>query len=78
MEADGRQGETDRERLVKTDSGDREDDFFCISISNSFDAENLSVCNENHYELNFLSRGLSTLIAPLWINTLIVVYLISI
>ena len=58
--------------------GDREDDFFCISFPNSFDAENLSVCNEKHYELTFLSRVFSTLTAPLWINTLILVYLISI
>ena len=50
--------------------------LFCISFPDSFDAENLSVCNENHNELTFLSRVLSTLIAPLWINTLIVVYLI--
>ena len=54
----------------------REDDFLCISLPNSFDAKNLSVCNKNHYELTFLSRVLSTLTAPLWINTLIVVYLI--
>ena len=58
--------------------GDHEDDFFCISFPNSFDAENLSICNENHYEVTFLSCVLSTLIAPLWINTLIVVYLILI
>ena len=55
---------------------DCEDDFFCISFLDSFDAENLSVYNENHYELTFLSRVLSTLTTPLWINTLIVVYLI--
>ena len=55
---------------------DREGGFFCISFSDSFDAKNLSVCNENHYELTFLSRVLSTLIVPLWINTIIVVYLI--
>ena len=36
--------------------GDREDGFSCISFPNSFDAENLSVCNENHHELTFLSR----------------------
>ena len=53
---------------------DREDGFFCISFLNSFNAENLSVCNENHCELTFLSRVLSTLTTPLWINTLIVVY----
>ena len=57
---------------------DREDAFIYISFPNSFDAENLSVYNENHYELTFLSRVLSTLTAPLWINTLIMVYLISI
>ena len=57
---------------------DREDDFFSISFPDSFNAENLSVCNENHYELTFLSRVLSTLTTPLWINTLIMVYLISI
>ena len=57
---------------------DREDGLFCISFPNSFDAENLSACNENHYELTFLSRVLSTLTAPLWINNFIVVYLISI
>ena len=55
---------------------DREDKFFCISFPDSFDAKNISVCNENHYELTFLSRVFSTLTAPLWINTLIVVYLI--
>ena len=53
-----------------------EDDFFCISFPDPFDVENLSVCNENHYELTFLSLVLSKLTAPLWINTLIVVYLI--
>ena len=57
---------------------DREVGFLCISFLDSFDAENLSVYNENHYELTFLSRVLSTLTAPLWINTLIVVYLILI
>ena len=57
---------------------DREDDFFCISFLDSFDTENILVCNENHYEITFLSGVLSTLTAPLWINTLIVVYLISI
>ena len=55
---------------------DREDGFLCISFPDSFDAKNLSVCNEYHYELTFLSRVLSALTAPLWINTLIVVYLI--
>ena len=40
--------------------------------------KNLSVCNENHYELTFLSRVLSTITALLWISTLIVVYLILI
>ena len=59
-------------------SRDREDGFFCISFLDSSNAENLSVCNENYYELTFISRVLSTLTAPLWINTLIVVYLISI
>ena len=57
---------------------DREDGFFCISFPDSLNAENLSVCNENHYELTFLSRVLSTPTAPLWISTLIMVYLISI
>ena len=57
---------------------DREDSFFCISFPYLFDAENLLDCNENHYELTFLSRVLSTLTALLWINNLIVVYLISI
>ena len=57
---------------------DHEDDFFYISFPDSFNDENFSVCNENHYELTLLSRVLSTLTAPLWINTLIVVYLISI
>ena len=55
---------------------DCEDGFFCISFPDSFDAKNISVCNENRYELTFLSRVLSTLTAPLWINTLIMVYLI--
>ena len=61
-----------RRRILR----DHEDDFFCIYFLDSFDAENLSVYNENHYELTFLSRVLSTLTTPLWINTLIVVYLI--
>ena len=61
-----------RRRILR----DREDGFFCISFLDSFDVENLSVCNENYYELTFLSKVLSTLTAPLWINTLIVVYLI--
>ena len=56
----------------------REDGFFRISSPDLFAAENLLVCNENHYELTFLSKVLSSLTAPLWINTLIVVYLISI
>ena len=55
---------------------DCEDDFFCISFPDSFDAKNLSVCIENHYELNFLTKVLSTLTALLWINVLVVVYLI--
>ena len=55
-----------------------EDDFFCISFLDSFDAKNLLVCNENHYELTFFSRVLSALTSPLWINTLIVGYLILI
>ena len=58
------------------ESGCDKDDFLCISFPDSFDAENLSVCNKNHYELTFLSRVLSTLTSPLWINTLILVYLI--
>ena len=79
---DWRQTE-DKERRIERDwwrwiPGDREDDFFCISFSNSCDAGNISVCNENHYELTCLSRVLSTLTTPLWINTLIVFYLISI
>ena len=56
-------------------SRDREDGFFCISFPDSLDVKNLSVCNEYHYELTFISRALSTLTAPLWINILIVVYL---
>ena len=44
------------------------DDFSCISFPDSFDAKNLSICNENHNKLTFLSRVLSTLTAPLWIN----------
>ena len=55
---------------------DREDDFFCIYFPDSVYVKNLFVCNENHYELNFLSRVLSTLTTPLWINVLIAVYLI--
>ena len=55
---------------------DREDGFFCISFTDLFDVKNILVCNEYHYELTFLSRVLSTLTAPLWINVLIVVYLI--
>ena len=39
---------------------DREDGFFCISFPDSFDVKNLSVYNEYHYELTFLSRVLST------------------
>ena len=82
MEGDWRQTE-DKERRIERAwrrriPRDREGDFFCISFSDSFNAENLSVCNENHYELTFLSKFLSTLAAPLWINILIVVYLISI
>ena len=57
---------------------DREDGFFCISFPDSFNAENLSAYNKNHYELTLLSRVLSTITSPLWINTLIVVYLILI
>ena len=73
MEENDRQIERDwRRRILR----DREDDFFYISFLDSFDVENLSVCNENHYELTFLSRVLSTLTAPLWINTLIMVYII--
>ena len=73
----------DKERRIERDWGrriprDREDSFLHISFSNSFNVENLSVCNENHYELTFLSRVLSNLTAPLWINALIVVYLMSI
>ena len=72
-----------KERRIERDwrrriSRDRADGFFCISFPDSFDAENLSVCNENNYELTFLSRVLSTLTSLLWINTLIVVYLILI
>ena len=68
----------DRERLAEMIPRDREDDFFYISFSDSFDNKNLSVYNENQHELTFLSRVLSTLTAPLWISTLIVVYLILI
>ena len=80
MEGIGRQIE-DKDRQIERDwrrqiLRDREDGFFCISFPDSFGAKNLSVCNENHYELTFLSRVLSTLTAPLWINTLIMVYLI--
>ena len=57
---------------------DREDGFFSISFPDSFNAENILVCNENIYKLTFPSRVLSTLTASLWINTLIVIYLISI
>ena len=42
---------------------DREDNFFCISFPDSFDAKNISVYNEYHYELTFLSMVLSTLTA---------------
>ena len=55
---------------------DHEDDFFYGSFPNSFYVKILSVCNEDHYELTLLSRVLSTLAASLWINVLIVVYLI--
>ena len=55
---------------------DCEDDFFCSSFPDSFYVKNLSVCSEDHYELTLLSRVLSTLATPLWINVLIVVYLI--
>ena len=65
--------EEDRWRQIPRD---REDGFFCISFPDSFDVKNLSVCNEYHHELTFLSRVMSTLAAPLWINVLIVVYLI--
>ena len=73
IEHKGRRIERDWRRWIPRG---REDDFFCISFPNSFDAKNISVRNKNHYELTFLSRVLSTLTAPLWINTLIVVYLI--
>ena len=54
-----------KERPIETDwrrwiPRDHEADFLCIYFPNSFDAENLSVCNENPYELTFLSRVLST------------------
>ena len=55
---------------------DRKDDFFCISFLNPVYVKNLSVRNENHYELTFLSRVLLKLTTPLWINVLIAVYLI--
>ena len=61
---------------METDSERSRRRLLRISFFDSLDAKNLSVCNENHYELTFLSRVLSTLTAPLWINTLIVVYLI--
>ena len=73
IEENDRRIERDWRRRIPRD---REDDFFYISFLDSFDAGNLIVCNENHYELTFLFRVLSTLTAPLWINTLIVVYLI--
>ena len=73
FEDKGRRIERDWRRRIPRD---REDGFFYISFLDSFDDKNLSVCNENHYELTFLSRVLSTLTALLWINTLIVVYLI--
>ena len=73
IEEKGRRIEREWRRRIPRD---REDGFFCISFFDSLDAKNLSVCYENHYELTFLSRVLSTLTAPLWINTLIVVYLI--
>ena len=57
---------------------DCKDSFFCSSFPNSVYVKNLSVYNEYHYELTFLTRILSTLAAPLWINVLIVVYLILI
>ena len=57
---------------------DHEDDFFSISFPDLFNAENLAVCNENLYELTFLSRVFATLTALLWVHTLIVVYLILI
>ena len=73
------QGGTERERdWWRRILRDCENGFFCISFPNLFGAENLSVYNENHYELTFLSRVLSTLTTPLWINTLIMVYLILI
>ena len=60
----------DKDRRIERDwrrriPRDHEDSFFCISFPNSFDAKNLSICNENHYELTFRSRVLSTLTAPL-------------
>ena len=55
---------------------DREDGFFYSSFLDLFYVKNLSVCNEYHHELTLLSRVLSTLAAPLWINVLILVYLI--
>ena len=67
--------EEDRRRLIPRD---REVGFFCSSFSDSVYVKNLLVCNEYHYELTFLTRVLSTLAAPLWINVLIVVYLILI
>ena len=66
----------DRERLAEMDSERSRRRLLLISFPGSFDAKILSVCNETHYELTFLSRVLSTLIASLWINTLILVYLI--
>ena len=65
--------EEDRRRQILRD---HEDSFFCSSSPDSVYVKNLSVYNENHYELTFLYRVLSTLTAPLWINTLIMVYLI--
>ena len=75
--------ETDKERQVerdlgKTDFGRSQKWLLLYLFLYSCAAGNLSVCNENHYELTFLSRVLSTLTAPLWINILIVFYIMLI
>ena len=73
IEEKDRQIEKDWRRRIQRD---RENDFFCISFLDSVYVKNISICNENHYELTFLSRVLSTLTTPLWINVFIVVYFI--
>ena len=67
--------EEDRRRQIPRDC---EDSFLCSSFPDLVYVKNLSVCNEYHYELTFLTRVFSTLAAPLGINELIVVNLILI